>query len=101
MARLLQNVTECEAIIGYTFINKQRCAIALNAAGPTVLMSGSFEVIPRNDLMAVYGDSVIASHLCRRWYETGIARGKVLSLNIYQTLLTITKLLGQIFVMLF
>ena len=64
-------VRGCENAIGYIFTDKRLCAEALNAAGPSgswYVDNGSHRTLPKNDRLAVYGDSVAAPVLCRRWY---------------------------------
>ncbi|ORY55847.1 ribonuclease III domain-containing protein [Pseudomassariella vexata] len=69
-------IASCEDIINYTFQSKILCA--LNAAADFsahVFTNGIFK-LPRNDRLAVYGDSIADFHLCDLWYEQGPARSK-------------------------
>lgn len=72
-------VRGCENAIRYIFTDKRLCAEALNAAGPSVSWyyddNGSHRTLPKNDRLAVLGDNVAESVLCRRWYRGGQSKG--------------------------
>jgi hypothetical protein len=82
-----QKIDACEAIIDYNFNDRVKCAKALNAAGPGAFLLGTIQGIPRNGSMAVYGDAVAASYLCRTWLNTGLEKGYrrrlIISLKLY------------------
>ena len=77
--RFGQKVSRCESIIGYVFGSKVLCGEALNAAADhtaVYVLSGSISKMPKNNRLAVLGDAVAASRLCRLWYESGLPRGR-------------------------
>ncbi|KAM0315144.1 hypothetical protein ACHAPQ_011646 [Fusarium lateritium] len=68
-------VSQCEALIGYTFKSKLLCAEALNAAADpqaVYTMDGFFKKMPKNDRLAIYGDAAAACHLCHLWVQRGL-----------------------------
>jgi hypothetical protein len=75
MSYLDQKVSLCESIIEYTFADRLLCAVALNTTGNMVLWDNQFRVVPKNQRLSVYGDSVVAASLCRKWFETDLAKG--------------------------
>ncbi|OAQ98330.1 hypothetical protein LLEC1_08056 [Akanthomyces lecanii] len=67
-------VAQCEQKIGHTFTDKLLSAQSVNnAAGANAfdVFNGKFELIPKNDRLAIYGDSVMASILSKDWYHGG------------------------------
>ncbi|KAF1809634.1 ribonuclease III [Eremomyces bilateralis CBS 781.70] len=76
MASLEGKVTICETIVSYDFGDKLLCAIALSTFPYSGPFHGVFQALPRNDRMAVYGDSVASSYLCRRWVDTDLQKGE-------------------------
>ncbi|VZI11148.1 unnamed protein product [Fusarium fujikuroi] len=63
-------VSQCEAIIGYCFNSKVLCAEALNAAADSksvYILDGLLQRMPKNDRLAIYGDSAVAFYLCSIW----------------------------------
>ncbi|KAF5618074.1 ribonuclease 3 [Fusarium tjaetaba] len=71
-----QKVSECESIIAYEFSSKTLCAEALNRAADwncLILIDGSTKWMPKNDRLAVYGDSAAAFHLCNLWIKRGLS----------------------------
>ncbi|EXL66158.1 hypothetical protein FOPG_17648 [Fusarium oxysporum f. sp. conglutinans race 2 54008] len=68
-------VSQCEAIIGYCFNSKVLCAEALNAAADSksvYILDGILQRMPKNDRLAVYGDSAAAFYLCSIWVQRGL-----------------------------
>ncbi|KAJ4128986.1 hypothetical protein NW768_007512 [Fusarium equiseti] len=68
-------VAECEDIIGYSFESKLLCAEALNAAADSqavYTMNGFFRRMPKNDRLAVYGDTAVTFYLAGIWLENGL-----------------------------
>lgn len=83
----------CEQIIDYTFTNKLYCIKALNASGLFHYMHhGVRHKIVKNVRLAVYGDAIIGTYLCRQWFEQeefnrGIESsraGSVIAYSVYQ-----------------
>ncbi|KAH7259066.1 uncharacterized protein BKA55DRAFT_536769 [Fusarium redolens] len=75
--RFSRRVSECESIIAYEFSSKTLCAQALNTAVDAMsvcILDGSFKAMPKNDRLAVYGDSAAASYLCSLWIKRGLAK---------------------------
>lgn len=71
-------VKHIENTIRHTFSNKKLCAESLNNAGPTAsvyVADRQFTTLPKNDRLAVYGDIVATSMLCRDWYDGGSSKG--------------------------
>ena len=66
-----------ERIINYTFTDKVLGAGTLQMAAPTVYLqvNGNMHSIPKNSDLAVLGDSVLATVLCKMWYEYRNAQG--------------------------
>ncbi|XWW92868.1 hypothetical protein V2A60_000795 [Cordyceps javanica] len=76
-SRFQQNIRGCEQILLHTFLNKLRCAESLNGAGSTAsvyVVDGRRKILPKNDRLAVYGDSVASAMLCQDWYHGGSDR---------------------------
>ncbi|KAG9255769.1 ribonuclease III domain-containing protein [Emericellopsis atlantica] len=70
-------VSRCEKIIQYSFNSKVLCAKALNAAADSksvYILDGLSRQMPKNDRLAVYGDSVAACYLCSIWEQRGLAK---------------------------
>ncbi|KAF5640215.1 ribonuclease 3 [Fusarium sp. NRRL 25303] len=70
-------IAECEAIIAYEFDDKALCAQALNTAADSnsvYVLDGYFKSMPKNDRLAVYGDSAAATYLCSLWIKRGLAK---------------------------
>lgn len=74
-----RNVELCERGIGYTFKNKRQNAESLNMSGNPIYFEGQFVRIPKNTRLAVYGDSVAAALLCRKWVHTSLTKGSSVS----------------------
>ncbi|KAI5457495.1 ribonuclease III domain-containing protein [Mariannaea sp. PMI_226] len=67
---IIDSIALCEKIIGYSFASKVLCAEALNTAGDTrarLVFDGVYTVLPKNDRLAVYGDSAADFYLCSLW----------------------------------
>lgn len=74
-------VEHVEDTVPHTFANKKLCAESFNNAGPTAsvyVADGQFTILPKNDRLAVYGDAVAASMLCRDWYDGGSSKGMLM-----------------------
>ncbi|KAF5607634.1 ribonuclease III [Fusarium pseudoanthophilum] len=70
-------IAECETIIAYKFDDKALCAQALNTAADSnsvYVLDRCFKTMPKNDRLAVYGDSVAASYLCSLWIKRGLPK---------------------------
>jgi len=77
MSSFDQKIVECELIIAYAFKDKLKCALALEASGSGgAAVSRSFHRLSRNDRLAVYGDAVMASFICRKWLDTRRSKGE-------------------------
>ena len=77
-SRFLDRITRCERAISYSFNDKVLCAEALNASADVMACyhdGTSIRHLPKNDRLAVYGDSIAAPLLCRRWYSGGGDKG--------------------------
>lgn len=78
-SRFGRSIAQCEQKIQYTFINKVVSAVSLNNAGPTAsvyLDNGAFKTLPKNDRLAVYGDSIATAMLCQDWYHDRSSKGR-------------------------
>ncbi|EXJ58914.1 hypothetical protein A1O7_06344 [Cladophialophora yegresii CBS 114405] len=75
MARVLEEVTECESIIGYEFREKRHAIRALFAYTGACQYMDSIFGVKKNDGLAIYGDIVIQDHLCRQWLDLGLTKG--------------------------
>lgn len=74
-------IRRCERAIAYT-VGNDLCAEALNAAGDYFYASGqTISRLRKNDRLAVYGDIAAAERLCRRWYDSGLDKGRVAILS--------------------
>lgn len=77
-ARFLEKVARCERAIAYEFPNNKICAEALNAAADETACyydGNAVSRLPKNDSLAVYGDSAAAEYLCSLWLDTGLEKG--------------------------
>jgi len=73
--RFSPDVDRCETILGYCFKSKILCAEALNAAADhqaTYTSDGVLKKMPKNDRLAVYGDTAAAFHLASIWVQRGL-----------------------------
>jgi hypothetical protein len=76
MDLLNQKVSLCESILDYTFTNRTLCAEALNTSGTLLVWENASQALPRNQRIAIYGDSVIRAQLCRQWWHaTNLTKG--------------------------
>ncbi|QKX57866.1 uncharacterized protein TRUGW13939_04986, partial [Talaromyces rugulosus] len=69
-------ISSCEAIIGYSFINIALLIQALNMSTASVRFEDSWIHVPKNDRLAVYGNSVAESYLCRMWMKRALTKGQ-------------------------
>lgn len=76
MSELESKIRLCEQIINYEFEDKFHCIEALYSFSTEIVYKNERRSIRKNDSLAVLGDSVLAHHLCRKWYMTGNSRGK-------------------------
>lgn len=76
MATTDSKVASCEGIINYVFTNKLLCLEALQASGHVLRWNGAYIRVAKNDRMAILGDTVAKSSLCRKWFSTGRSKGK-------------------------
>lgn len=58
-----------ERIIGYTFNNKRLALESLNHGGLPIHYDGKYQYLPRNERLAIVGDSVLDTVLRSRWYN--------------------------------
>jgi hypothetical protein len=72
-------IAALETASGYTFTNKLYGAKALQMDGVPghVHVQGVMHVVEKNTLIAVFGDSVMATVLCEKWLKDRIAEGIV------------------------
>jgi ribonuclease III len=75
MSSLQTKITICESIITYDFTDEVLCAKALSTYAAWVTIQGRTQNLQHNSHMAVYGDAVSASYLCRRWLDSGLDKG--------------------------
>lgn len=76
MATTEAKVTSCETIINYVFENKLLCLEALQTSGHSMLLwQNRFTRVDKNDRLAVLGDTVAKSSLCRQWFATRRSKG--------------------------
>ncbi|KAH8694870.1 hypothetical protein BGW36DRAFT_462567 [Talaromyces proteolyticus] len=67
----------CEEITGHSIISgKLSFAEALNMTGEMVRFEQKLIQLPKNDRLAVYGDTVAQEHLCRQWLGTHLTKGQ-------------------------
>lgn len=76
MSSLDDKVFQCEALLEYTFTNRDLCAEALNMSGEPTSWKGQHQKLRPNKSLAIYGDFVLSAKLCRQWYEANLPRGK-------------------------
>jgi ribonuclease-3 len=74
MASLENKISTCETAVSYSFGDKLLCAKALSTFPNVSVVQGAFQSLPRNDCIAVYGDAVASSYLCRKWVDTGLEK---------------------------
>ncbi|KAK5102632.1 hypothetical protein LTS08_003432 [Lithohypha guttulata] len=75
-----QKVAKCEAMLNITFSNKLLCLEALQMSGNMLPWNEQFLKVNKNDRLAVLGDTVLKSYLCKKWYHSG--RVKVRNTNL-------------------
>ncbi|KAK5061532.1 hypothetical protein LTR84_008076 [Exophiala bonariae] len=76
MATTEAKVANCEEIINHRFTNQLLCLEALQASGHVLTWKGKFIRVHKNDRMAVLGDTVAKSNICRLWFSTGRSKGQ-------------------------
>ncbi|KAH7151432.1 hypothetical protein DER46DRAFT_650513 [Fusarium sp. MPI-SDFR-AT-0072] len=84
-------IAECETIIAYEFDDKALCTQALNTAADlrsVCVLDGYFKSMPKNDRLAIYGHSAVASYLCSLWTKRGLAKPKNLKTTDVSNLCT-------------
>ncbi|KAB5536118.1 ribonuclease III domain-containing protein [Coniochaeta sp. 2T2.1] len=72
-----EKVLQCERIIGYSFRSKVLCAEALNNARDSearYFLDGFSRQLPKNDRLAVYGDSAANLYLCSLWLQRSLEK---------------------------
>jgi IMP cyclohydrolase len=77
IANVDAKIAQIEQTLGYEFRNKLLCAEALQMAGPaTVLVvNRTFQNFAKNVNLAILGDTVLTTVLCKMWYETADEQG--------------------------
>lgn len=78
-------ITQCEHIIRHTFGDRPLAAESLNNAGQSAsfhVYNHEFKLLPKNDRLAVYGDSIAATTLCLDWYRGNTSKGGVAWANV-------------------
>jgi ribonuclease III len=71
-------VATCESIIQYVFKDKRLCLQALQASGHPLRWGTGLIRVDRNDRLAVFGDTVAKTFLCKQWLETRRTKGGLL-----------------------
>ena len=74
MSSLDAKIRLCESILDYTFNDRLLCARALNTTGNMVVWEDSLRLIPKNQELAIYGDTVLAAKVCRDWLNAGLSK---------------------------
>ncbi|KAF2278957.1 uncharacterized protein EI97DRAFT_372268 [Westerdykella ornata] len=69
-------IAVCEGIIGWDFVDKTLCAMALTTVPGVFFLQGELRNFRCNDNIAVYGDAVSRSYLCRKWFDAGLDKGQ-------------------------
>jgi ribonuclease-3 len=64
-------IAEVERILKYVFVSKLLCAEAIQMAAPMSALSvnGRAQLVPENRRLAVLGDAIASSVLCKAWYS--------------------------------
>ncbi|KAF2092796.1 hypothetical protein NA57DRAFT_49569 [Rhizodiscina lignyota] len=73
---IVTKIAACEIAIAYQFSDKLLCATALHTFQGGIVVRDAFQAIHRNDRLAVYGDAVAASYLCRKWLDIGLQKSQ-------------------------
>lgn len=87
-------IAQCEVALKYHLKRKHLCAEALNMAADetaTYNDGGAIRHLYKNDRLAVYGDSIASSVLCRAWYLRGGDKRKLTIRTICMTLKSDTE----------
>ncbi|KAK7902929.1 hypothetical protein LTR67_002575 [Exophiala xenobiotica] len=71
MSSFMDNVKQCEAIIGYEFADKARCLEALYAFPG--YRQGPGSAVKKNDALAILGEIVLLQTLCQEWYKKNLS----------------------------
>ncbi|KAH7130271.1 ribonuclease III domain-containing protein [Dendryphion nanum] len=74
-------IAELEQIIGYSFANKLLAAEALQMAGKVRLFTvdGASRGVKKNIDLALVGNSILATILCKMWYQARDSQGNRLT----------------------
>jgi hypothetical protein len=73
MSSFMDNVKQCEAIIGYEFADKGRALEALYTFPGYGQGPGS--AVKKNDALAILGEVVLLQTLCQEWYKKNLSSG--------------------------
>lgn len=64
-------ISQAQNIIVYRFQNPNLLWEAVQVAGSGVYRIGDRDIMRGNENLAIYGDAVMASVLCKQWYTQG------------------------------
>lgn len=67
-----ENIQTGETIIGYTFNDKHLLWQAIQTSG--------ISSVPKNNRLAVFGDTALNKVLCRRWFHLNLSKGEFASI---------------------
>ncbi|CAI6336215.1 unnamed protein product [Periconia digitata] len=72
-----QRIATVTNMFGHIFVRKNLCAEALQMAGPVacVIVNDAVSWVPKNNRLAIVGDAILDTVLCRKWYEGSDSAG--------------------------
>lgn len=70
-----RKIAQVEHITGHTFSDTLLGAASLQMSGTWLMIQGKFQLIDNNKELAVLGDCVLDTVLCKMWYEKRDAKG--------------------------
>ena len=69
-------IARCEQLLHYQFKDKAICLEALQTSGNPLYWGNQIRIVRKNENLAVLGDVIMKAHLCKKWYQTGRAKGR-------------------------
>lgn len=97
MAATEAKVASCESSLNYNFQAKLLGLKGLQAGGDPLVWQDQEIKIEKNDLLAVFGDSIVSAHLCKQWLAAHRRKGGLTFPSPIVSCLTTIKMNGTRF----
>ena len=77
-----EKVAKVQCIGGYSFNNPLLCLEALQTSSLRLNWNGTLHVLKSNKRLALLGDSLLKTHLIKKWYHTDWLRSNRFLLSV-------------------